>query len=127
MAEEIAPVLTPDEWERKHWGWASWEFVEIRRRPDATRETSPLVVAAHPHGDGPPGNACITTPPQLAATIALANDALPDDSEYKITRADVQELLAIGAALDSPEVTMSEEGWYVQRLAAKLAALLPPE
>lgn len=76
---------------------------------------------------------------RFAAVMALANAALPADSPYKITAADVQML---GRAIDAlnyvhndemsyPEVSaISEEDagiTAVRRLAAKLAALLPPE
>lgn len=54
---------------------------------------------------------------ELPAILALANDALPDDSPYKITREDIQLLLRANYA---PE---DMAGFLALR--AKLAALLP--
>ena len=62
-------------------------------------------------------------------TLALANAALPDDSPYKITRADV-------AMLGECEIRQQVGGDHTdwdrlddtrQALAAKLEALLPPQ
>ena len=57
-------------------------------------------------------------------TMALANHALPDGHPLKITRADV---------VAARRISHDSGGWtdenrdIVERLAAKLAALLPPE
>ena len=71
---------------------------------------------------------------QLPALIALANDALPSDSEYKITRADVEALAFLLDKADFNDSGPYGEGWQSNRmasnvarteaLAAKLAALL---
>ncbi len=52
----------------------------------------------------------------LPRMIALANAALPDDSPYKITRGDV----------DALRLESGPSEAFLFRLAAKLAALLPP-
>jgi len=57
------------------------------------------------------------------AAMAVSNNALPDDDPRKITRADVRALLyewECSSATDDPDA-------FLRRLAAKLAALLPPE
>ena len=59
----------------------------------------------------------------LAGVVALCNAALSDDDEGKLTRADVAECSRAGEIL-------SGHGGYghpLLDLAAKLAALLPPE
>jgi hypothetical protein len=60
--------------------------------------------------------------------MALANAALPDDSPYKITRADVALLRKWNTYANTyyaAELTV-EESVQWNRLIAKLAALLPP-
>ncbi len=60
--------------------------------------------------------------------IALLNYALPDDSPYKITRADVKELREIGEAYAAEHFSGHiENGESILRTVQKLAALLPPE
>ncbi len=65
-----------------------------------------------------------------AAVIALANDELSNDSPYKITRADVDYLLnEVAPALENEDVWRApdpKDESPARRLAAKLAALLPP-
>lgn len=67
------------------------------------------------------GYATYASSSDLPKFIALANAALPDDSPNKITRADVAFLNEIAGALYSGAWSGPAE-----RLAAKLAALLPP-
>lgn len=75
---------------------------------------------------------------EAARTVAaLANAALPDDDPRKITRADVENLKQIVWELkqgvrDEPPNNPDRVGKYARgdaafSLAAKLAALLPPE
>jgi hypothetical protein len=55
---------------------------------------------------------------QLEGVIALANAALPNDSPYKITRADVEHL---------QQFASEERSAILERLADKLKTLLPPK
>jgi len=55
----------------------------------------------------------------LPGLIAFLNDSLPDDSPYKITRADVDLVRSSIDRAGYPETLID--------LADKLAALLPPE
>src|SRR5688572_10201737 len=66
---------------------------------------------------------------RYARGIALANAALPDDSPYRITRADVGALRALFDELQGvwPGWPVNGPDQTVYRLADKLAALLPPE
>lgn len=64
----------------------------------------------------------------LAWSIAINNAALPDGSDYKITRADVNALLAL--ALDCERI--EPEGWtadaaWLRAFAAKLSAIVAPD
>ena len=114
MSDKIDPVLTAREW--AHW---LGENDDLRLQIDAACDGVGYSLRQDP-----------------AALIALANAALPDDSPYKITRADaiatanaatllnaVQEL-----APDAPDDLGVGYGiTHLRNLAAKLAALLPPE
>lgn len=75
---------------------------------------------------------------QPAATIALANAALPDDDPRKITRETVSQLrVLVGKAEDSWDEGPAGEGWQSDALIAAVAAgrklvlalesYLPPE
>jgi len=59
-------------------------------------------------------------------TVVVAHSLLPDDSPYKITRADVA---SVTEGLRILGDTMIEVDHYrrVETLAAKLAAILPPD
>jgi hypothetical protein len=63
-------------------------------------------------------------------TMAIANAALPDDDPRKITRADVETVIA-GAYAATDEFPLDPDAMALEaslhRVAAKLAALLPPE
>lgn len=65
----------------------------------------------------------------LAATIALANAALPDDDPRKITRDDVFVLRQLPAFMRGLGMGSDPEGGAkaVTTLADKLASYLPPE
>lgn len=60
---------------------------------------------------------------------AIANHALPDGHPLKITREDVNELASIARDHQYPYGPSGriDEGDILAKLAAKLAALLPPE
>jgi hypothetical protein len=64
-------------------------------------------------------------PEDMPAIIAWANAALADGDPRKITRDDVKEL--IGAADGIDEEYGDGTGSGIRAVAAKLAALLPPE
>lgn len=110
---EVPPALTREQWRES---WAS----ENRKDGVPLVEGGMLVV---PYDNEVVVQEIPTN--QLPRTIALANELLPDDSPYKITRADVNALGAlIGLAL--------EEGFRSDSKAAeplydKLTALLRPE
>lgn len=64
-------------------------------------------------------------PSDLLRQIATFNDLLPDDDPRKITRADVEELQE---AVSFARYHSGDDNWPLSyALAAKLAALLPPE
>jgi hypothetical protein len=61
-------------------------------------------------------------------TVVIANAALPGDSEYKITHADVDALKALVWIVQQNSTDRGiEPATRGFALAAKLAALLPPE
>lgn len=104
---DITPALTPAEWR---------ECVSIER------------------GGGDPLTYAILADPQKA--IAWINGNLPDDDPRKITRADVLRIeaavLAVIAGAKASAMVGVNGGVDgldagLSRLAAKLAALLPPE
>lgn len=110
MTDTIAPALTPER----------WAYIKGRDYPLRTRV----------------GNACDEIDLALSeeGLIAVVNAALPSDSPYKITREDITLLRSAAGAVDSlhGEVcsgacTCAAEEAALDRLAAKLAALLPPE
>ena len=67
---------------------------------------------------------CNEDPNVLVVQIAIANRLLPDIHPLKITRADVRLLRAIAEDYEFRGTSDNED---LNRLAAKLAALLPPE
>ncbi len=62
----------------------------------------------------------------LEQLIAVANAALPDDSPYKITRADVEELESVAADAINAARWSERDVAPLRAIAAKIAALLPP-
>ena len=117
MSEPLENALTPEE-------WAETRFVPIEH-PD---------VVVHDDGDGLeiviyPDAYTQTVrgevedkykmrfPSDMVGIMAVANASLPDDSPYKITRADVEEIRA------APNRIL----WNLMAIADKLEALLPPE
>lgn len=116
MSEPIEPALTAEDWADVRKYGVSW----------VRAEAGPV------HwGDW--------SDQEDAEVMAIANYALPDDSPYKITREDVAflrvraencwaterhavEIFRTDVADDARRAAM-----YFDKLAAKLAALLPPE
>ena len=97
MSAKITPALTADEWRLLN-------FWLVGKMPGG--KVRGMVVM-----DLPPDH-------QLGA-MAVANACLPDDSPYKITRADVDLVRSSVDRAGYPETLID--------LADKLAALLPPE
>jgi len=101
MTEDVKPALTADEWQTV--------------RENRAHLADDIILRA--------AGCSIPDPDLLAKMIGICNWNLPADSQYKITRNDVAYLRRV-AELAPPEV-MRPLG--VEVLAAKLAALLPPE
>lgn len=115
MPDEIKPALTREEWsEKEH---------RISRREVMSGGKGFVI-----DGPDPSDSVYVDSPDDLAAAVALANDALPDGHPLKITREDVAALHVVLSGYGSEFV---EDGKgdvaRCERLAAKLAALLPPE
>lgn len=112
----IAPALTPDE----------WYAVKQSDREPIHEAAGALMQALMPNVDEP--GIGRTTTERLLACMALANAAVHKDDPRKITREDVRALADVLRHIDEQTfewlVQYSED---VHRLAAKLAALLPPE
>ena len=124
----VAPALSADEWERMahevsrgHYEPTDRYWIE-RPRFDPYSEPAPageLRAEVGPHDSHTALRAEVTLPP--VPLMALGNAVLPDGHPAKITRADVDALLGLGASLH-PLLVLQ-----VEAVAAKLAALLPPE
>ena len=121
MSEKIKPALTAEEWSTLKDGY----YVELSGCRIGI-DTDGLDVRGRFMGEE------ATVPRECApALMALANAALPDDDPRKITREDVAACRAFdfnfwGMESDSVEVRRADCE-RLQLLAAKLAALLPPE
>jgi hypothetical protein len=119
--DTIAPALSAEEWR----GEETWDTLVALYRFNGG-------VFFH-CGDG---SGSAIGGDHLAAAVALANHALPDDDPRKITRADVARLnievaradAEYDAALRSDPQDLSGFDRFneLRTLAAKLAALLPP-
>lgn len=106
MTDEIKPVLTSDEWTARC-------YRDGDMHVDADLLGGCVVVSAG-------GDAAYVATADASAAIALLNDLLPADSPYKITRDDVE--------LVEYQAGRVPDGYRrMIALAAKLAALLPPE
>lgn len=108
MSDEIRPALTPEEWEGARGGDArsrlceTANYVQYHVREQAAAE--------------------------YVEAMALANEAIPDSHPHKITRADVALLELASRRLDmGSEFGFDPDVADLRLLAAKLAALLPPE
>ncbi len=117
MANDTA--LTPEEWRAGE---------HTSRYAHVWRDYGPDRIDVTP-GKHSPHVSSIDFPDDLCALIALANAALPDDDPRKITRADVTALRHIDHSSFCPEdpCTHGCDHAKALRVAAKLAALLPPE
>ncbi len=111
MSDKIRPALTPDEW--------------VRVQRDSIDEPRSHVwtglTISYTDGDFLTGSLCNPYTPEQMLALVVYN--LPDGHPLKITRADVSELESAAACIEG-------EGWDaydVRDIAAKLAALLPPE
>lgn len=121
MTDAIRPALTPEEWE-------SVRFDSIFHKGDG-----PLtgVGISYTNGTLRTGRLCNAFAP--VALVALLNHALPDGHPLKITREDVVQLQAEAVRARFAESTGDNAGMSridcgdMERLADKLAALLPPE
>jgi hypothetical protein len=118
MSDEIPPALSPEE-------WADVESNEI-----GSSVYRPGVYCTHlfprhrvNFAGGDDDGVIQVGNDDAPFVMALANAALPDGSPYKITRDDVEE---IGEAYEHYRDMQAPGYRAFQRLAAKLAALLPP-
>ena len=114
MTDRIEPALTAEEW----------------RSPPQFDDASGVTIEATDDGlivVSDTGDGYIV---DAFKVMALANHALPADDSRKITRADVEVLKrasVIYRVSDWESATNDDATKKVQRIAAKLAALLPPE
>ena len=104
MTDKIEPVLTAKEWE--YW---QRKIAEPALRASHTPTTMRYWLHFSPD-----------------TLRALANAAMPDDSPYKITRADVDLVREIVRLIGDAECNNWPED-DLGSLATKLGALLPPE
>ena len=120
--QTIPPALTADQWMTRKVmyhetdGPDYTEDIDIAIGPSGQsvyvrRNTNGMVEYVGLHGD------------KIPATIALANHALPDGHPLKITRDDIKALTDAAGPDFGPRIDIGA----FQALAAKLAALLPPE
>ena len=121
MSDEITPALSADEWARVDAGTVG-AFIRgdspgihiVNGEVELSFSTSVV-------GDGTYNEdiAIRVSGSQVAELIAICNAALPDDSPYKVTRSDVVCLIGY--------LTYGTSDSRLKSLAAKLAALLPPQ
>ena len=121
MTDTIQPALTPGE-------WADADGIQIARTADgvvSVMDWTRYVGGVGLRITGGDDNGDIDIDPvQLPPVMALANHALPDGHPLKITRADVHALQYVA---EMREMRDEQEKSVIADLAAKLAALLPPE
>lgn len=131
MADEtIPPALTADEWRARS---MSAKGIDDMLNT-VYEEESPFAVLRDDSLsfiDGPVGPIVFQDPASFHGLVALANAALPDGDPRRITREDAQDVRDIGVYLgtDAP-VRLADRyaaGAAMSRVAAKLAALLPPD
>jgi len=109
--EKVEPALSAEEWAQ---GFVDWGISYAHRGVTLNKHGG---VDVYDDTDS-----SSVAPNELPSLMALANHALPDSHPLKITRVDVEglrrnaHLMPVGAYKDG---TLT--------LAAKLAALLPPE
>lgn len=141
MSEAIQPALTPDEWKVRGVSRGKYGVFQDDEE-DGDGETivsvnSPIEMVRYRDID------IATVPPALMpAALALVNDALPAGHALKVTHEDVEALGEIAesirqlmqrfeAELSSqpffdPIAGLSRQWQNAERLAEKLAAILPP-
>lgn len=68
---------------------------------------------------------CSDDPAVLLVQMAIANNRLPDGHQLKLTRDDVRTLCDATGFADTTEA--QDNARAIDRVAAKIAALLPPE
>lgn len=125
--DRIPPALTPDEWEirgKSAQGWAPRERVGVRI-DDRTHLAGAFALDRWIDGtDLRETVEVMRDSPVLPAVIAFANELLPDDSPYKITREKIEAVM-VAARLTYPIGSASYR--EIAGFVDGLAALLPPE
>jgi len=126
MSDEIKSALAPGEWAKMmvRTEDSDWERISVA-------QSGNMVVMGMCQSTGDGDEYMVIDRAAFPQVAALSNAALPADSPYKITREDVDGLLAAAVALEAraDKWNMLETGMReaLRALAAKLAALLPPE
>lgn len=123
----MEPALTPEEWAERRIAPLSCDEIAIYDDGDGLEFATYPDATARAARKGLLGKykLAIWDDAGIAGLIALANVALSDDSPYKITRADVDRLLLIAAEIRRG-LAYGPDAVDLERLARKLAALLPP-
>lgn len=109
MSEKIEPALTPDEWRRGEKRLDQWS--RIVGGDDIVIE-----------GPDPQEAVTLRKPNEIAALIALANAALPDNDPRKITREMITKLQMLLSAFEADDHV---HDWYPAVVDA-LESYLPP-
>ncbi len=129
MSEEIRPALTPEEWEEPSVYSIGREEVDgdvdamrVGIRVEQNREAGTRYLVGWNENSDYPYESVIQGE-KIAKLVAIANHALPDGHPLKITREDVKEMEIASYLLDGE----GRDGAAIAAIAAKLAALLPPE
>jgi hypothetical protein len=124
-AKQVPPALSAEEWQamnlRREGGD---QAVQWRANLQSFAPGWISLYCEYPTHPGLRSSANIQ-PELWPGVIALANAALPDDSPYKITRADVEACRAAGQRTWHDPIH-GEPPDVLAQLAAKLEALLPP-
>lgn len=119
---EIPPALTPEEWAERAW---KSDHAEAYVSPESPKEPDgPKFVGLWPTDYDEPARIFSD---RLPALIALANAARADDDPGKITREAVARLRRAVVMDEFEPIVDRDETEELQRLAAALEALLPPE
>ncbi len=119
MSDELKPALSAEEWAQSgEYGQRLWTF------DNGVQVAIPDAGGAEVNWDGAVYDSRMQAlGDKHLAVIALLNHALPNDSPYKITRADAHDCL-VGAVFIRQH---ADDGSALRRLADKLFAILPPE
>jgi hypothetical protein len=124
MSEPITPALTPEEWADRHF-----------KRPSHTYATHYSAGVAAYGQEAEAGDDCNLTisdtewqgADNLAALIALTNDALPDGDPRKITREWVRSIRTVADALEHNGYGSHLAVPKLRAIADALESYLPPE